>query len=150
MRVAISAEGNQGLDSTVSPHFSRCPYYVLVDLDGAQVKQVEVVNNPAYRRHQPEQMHRFIKDQQADAMLAGGMGQRAIALLNRHGIEAVTGASGTAQQALTQYLEGTLRGAAPCREPVGRVRQEPADGEGENATTGARWTTPCGRTIRKS
>ena len=32
MRIALSADNDNGLDSVISPHFGRCPYYVFVDL----------------------------------------------------------------------------------------------------------------------
>nr|HID14069.1 dinitrogenase iron-molybdenum cofactor [Anaerolineae bacterium] len=46
MRIAISADDPNGLDSVVSPHFGRCPYYILVDVEGQEVKDVRAVNNP--------------------------------------------------------------------------------------------------------
>jgi predicted Fe-Mo cluster-binding NifX family protein len=46
-RAAIPANDGNGLDSVASPHFGRCPYYVLVDLDGREVSQVNAVRNPA-------------------------------------------------------------------------------------------------------
>jgi predicted Fe-Mo cluster-binding NifX family protein len=128
MRIAISADDNRGLDSVVSPHFGRCPYYVLVDLEDRQVRQVGAVENPYYGYHQPGQVPGFIESQGADVMLAGGMGRRAIALFQQCGIEAVTGASGTVHHALEQYLGGVLQGAAPCRESVAHGHEEVAGG----------------------
>ena len=116
MRIAISADDSNGLDSVVSPHFGRCPYYVMVDLDGREVSQVSAVENPCYGQHQPGEVPGFIQSQGADVMLAGGMGRRAIGFFQQYGIQAVTGASGTVRQALEQYLGGTLQGAEACRE----------------------------------
>jgi len=116
MRVAISADNNNGLDSVVSPHFGRCPYYVLVDLDGQEVQQVGAVENPYYSQHVPGAVPDFIRSQGAHAMLTGGMGGRAIGFFQEYGIEAATGASGTVRYALEEYLGGRLQGAAPCRE----------------------------------
>lgn len=128
MRVAISADDSNGLDSVVSPHFGRCPYYVLVDLDGLEVSQVNAVENPYYGRHQPGQVPGFIHSQEADVMLAGGMGRRAIGFFQRYGIQAVTGASGTVHHALEQYLGGALQGAEPCRESIEHGHEEIAAG----------------------
>jgi predicted Fe-Mo cluster-binding NifX family protein len=118
MRVAISADDSNGLDSVVSPHFGRCPYYVLVDLDGQEVSQVNVVENPAYGQHRPGQVPGFINSHGANVMLAGGMGRRAIAFFQQYGIETATGATGTVRHALEQYLGGVLQGADPCRVSV--------------------------------
>ena len=124
MRVAISADDSNGLDSVVSLHFGRCPYYVLVDLDGREVSQVSAVENPYYGRHQPGQVPGFINSQGADVMLAGGMGRRAIGFFQQYGIQAVTGAAGSVRHALEQYLGGTLQGAEPCRESIEHAHGE--------------------------
>nr|HID14077.1 dinitrogenase iron-molybdenum cofactor biosynthesis protein [Anaerolineae bacterium] len=118
MRVAVSADDDRGLGSVVSPHFGRCPYFVLVDLEGREVKAVSAVPNPYYAVHQPGQVPGFIHSQGADVMLTGGMGGRAIAFFQRYGIQAVTGAYGTVRYALEQYLGGELRGAEPCHESI--------------------------------
>ena len=124
MRVAISTDDSNGLDSVVSPHFGRCPYYVLVDLDGREVSQVSAVENPYYGHHQPGQVPGFIDSQGVDVMLAGGMGRRAISIFQQYGIQAVTGAAGSVRHALEQYLGGTLQGAQPCRESITHTHGE--------------------------
>jgi len=128
-RVAISADDGNGLDSVISPHFGRCPYYVLVDLDGREVSQVNAVKNPAYGQHRPGQVPGFIKSQGANVMLAGGMGRRAISFFQQYGIQAVTGATGTVRHALEQYLGGTLLGAEPCSVSIEHSHEEVAAGE---------------------
>jgi predicted Fe-Mo cluster-binding NifX family protein len=130
MRVAVSADDSKGLDSVVSPHFGRCPYYVLVDLEGGEVTEVSAVENPYYGQHQPGQVPGFINSQGAQVMLAGGMGRRAISFFQEYGIQAATGASGTVRHALEQYLGGALQGAQPCSESIAHGRAEEAD-EGE-------------------
>lgn len=117
-RIAVSADDSRGLDSVVSPHFGRCPCFVLVDVDGCEVHEVSVVENPYYTSHQPGQVPQFIHQQEADVMLTGGMGRRAITFFDQFGIEAVTGAAGTVRHSLERYLGGGLEGAKPCRESV--------------------------------
>lgn len=118
MRIAISADDGNGLDSVVSPHFGRCPYFVLVDLDGQEVKAVNAVNNPFYGNHRPGQVPALISSYEVDVMLTGGMGHRAISYFGEFGIQPVTGAAGTVRQSLEGFLGGALQGAAPCRESV--------------------------------
>jgi predicted Fe-Mo cluster-binding NifX family protein len=118
MRIAISIDTNNKLESIVAHHFGRCPYFALVDLEGREVKDIQVIDNPFYNGHQPGQVPGFIYQQNANVMLSGGMGGRAIQFFQQYGIEAATGASGTVQQALEYYLKGELTGAAPCKESV--------------------------------
>ena len=114
MRIAVSAEDDSGLQSEVSPHFGRCPYYVLVDVEGDGVPQVTTIVNPFYGNHQPGQIPAFIHGQGVNVMVSGGMGARATAFFNEYGIEVATGATGTVQEAVKRYLSGELSGEACC------------------------------------
>jgi predicted Fe-Mo cluster-binding NifX family protein len=135
MRIAISAEDTNGLDGVVSPHFGRCPHYILVDVEGQEAKAVQAVDNPYYGQHSPGMVPGFIHSQGVDVMLTGGMGRRAIGFFEQYGIEAVTGASGTVRYALECYLGGTLYGAKPCRESQEHAAV-PAEGEYERDEVG--------------
>jgi predicted Fe-Mo cluster-binding NifX family protein len=118
MRIAVSVETNNELESVVAHHFGRCPFFALVDLEGRDVQAVKVVENPFFNGHQPGQVPGFIKEQNANVMLSGGMGGRAIEFFQQFGIETATGADGTVRQSLERYLGGELTGAAPCKESV--------------------------------
>ncbi len=118
MRIAVSADDARGLDAAVSPHFGRCPYYVLVDVDEGRISSTRVVANPFYGQHRPGQVPAFIQSQGADVMLTGGMGARAVSFFEQCGIEPITGATGSVRHALEDYLAGRLRGAAACGESV--------------------------------
>jgi len=137
MRIAISADDNNGLDSVVGPHFGRCAYFVLVDLEGREVETVQTIANPFYTGHQPGQVPGFVNDHGANVMLTGGMGGRAIAYFQQFGIQPVTGAYGTVRNSLEQYLGGSLMGAAPCKESVEHGHGDvPAEGEYEKDEVG--------------
>jgi predicted Fe-Mo cluster-binding NifX family protein len=142
MRIAVSADNVNGLESVVSPHFGRCPYFVLVDLEGQDVQKVEAVDNPYYAQHQPGQVPAFVNSLGANVMLTGGMGGRAIMFFQQFGIEGVTGAFGTVRQSVERYLGGQLKGAAPCKESEEHghgdslAGQVPAEGEYEKDELG--------------
>ena len=127
-RIAVSAGEDNGLDSVVSPHFGRCPYFVLVDFDEGEVKMARAIPNPYYSQHKPGQVPGFIHSQQADVMLSGGMGGRAIAFFQQYGIEAATGATGTVRHALEQYVGHQLQEAEPCHESVEHGHGEGSEG----------------------
>jgi predicted Fe-Mo cluster-binding NifX family protein len=118
MRVAVSANENNGLDSAVGPHFGRCPCFVLVDIEGQEIQAVQTVANPYYNQHQLGQVPGYIQSQGVHVMLSGGMGGRAVAFFQQYGIQPVTGATGTVRQSLEQFLSGQLQGTAPCRESI--------------------------------
>lgn len=136
MRIIVSADEKNGLDSVVSPHFGRCPWFVLVDMEGRDVVNVTEVQNPFYESHQPGQVPGFVNEQGANVMLTGGMGGRAVQFFQQFGIEPVTGASGTVQRSLESYLGGELTGAEPCAESVEHGHGEPDAGVYENDAMG--------------
>ena len=118
MRIAVSANENKGLDSEIGAHFGRCPYFVLVDVEGQAVTAVQTIDNPYYSQHQPGQVPGFIQTQNADVMLSGGMGGRAVTFFQQYGIEPVTGAAGTVRQSVESFLSGQLTGTVPCVEGI--------------------------------
>ncbi len=117
MRIAMACEDDLGLKGHLSPHFGRCPFYTLVEVEDGEVRRVEVVKNPHYMAHAPGVVPEFIRSLGADVIIAGGMGRRAIDMFARFGIEAVTtGASAPLEEVLVGYLEGRIRGAESCRD----------------------------------
>ena len=114
MRIAIPAESKNGLDSRVSPHFGRCPAFILVEVEAGLIAQVEAVDNPFFGGHRPGQVPAFIQSQGADVILVGGMGRRALAFFEQYGIQAVMGAGDTVEQALRSFLAGRVAGVEPC------------------------------------
>ncbi|MBK5963910.1 dinitrogenase iron-molybdenum cofactor biosynthesis protein [Thiocystis minor] len=118
MKIAITAETSQGLDSQVAQHFGHAPYFILVDIEDGAVTATQDIANPFAEAHQPGEIPTFIKQQNAEVMLSGGMGGRAIEFFTQAGIKTATGATGTVRESLEKYLGGTLVAAAPCAESV--------------------------------
>ncbi len=137
MRIAVSADTKNGLDSVVSPHFGRCPissWWIWMIRTFSGVREVD---NPFYGQHQPGQVPGFINSLGANVMLTGGMGGRAIMFFQQYGIEGVTGAYGTVRQSVERYLGGQLQGAAPCKESQEHGHGHlPAEGEYEKDESG--------------
>jgi len=118
MKIAVTAESNNGLESMVAQHFGHAPYFMLVEVENDEVTTTQGIANPFAENHQPGQIPAFIKEQNADVMLSGGMGGRAIQFFEQYGIKTATGAAGTVRLALENYLGGKLSEAAPCDESV--------------------------------
>ena len=118
MKIAISTEDKNGLDSSISHHFGRCPYYVLVDLEGVSIAEVKAIDNPYFQQHKPGMVPEFIKQQGVEVMISGGMGRRAIDFFDHFGIQVATGAVANVRVTLGLYLDGKLQEATPCRESI--------------------------------
>jgi len=117
IKIAFASKENAGLDGRLSHHFGRCPYYVFVEVEDSEVKNVEVKENPYFASHVPGAVPQFIASEGANVIIAGGMGPRAIDWFTRLGIQPVTGASGKIRDILNDYLAGKIQlGAEPCGE----------------------------------
>ncbi len=114
-KIALACEDNQGLDGQISQHFGRCPYYLLVEVEGSEIKKTDAVDNPYYDDHIPGMVPKFINEQGVNVMVAGGMGPRAIDMFSNFGIEVVTGAVGNTGNVLQAYLKGEISGVEPCK-----------------------------------
>ena len=101
MKVAIPlAEGK------LTAHFGHCQEFALVEVEDNQIKEKEILDPP---RHEPGVLPKWLHEQGADVIIAGGMGMRAIDLFTQNDIKVVTGApSLTPEELVKQYLDNTL------------------------------------------
>jgi predicted Fe-Mo cluster-binding NifX family protein len=113
-RIAFACEDNTGLESQVSAHFGRCPYYTVVEVEGNEIVESEVLENPYFNNHQPGAVPNFIRSQNVHVMIAGGMGPRAIDLFNQFGIDVATGVQGQVKSVTAAYLDGRVSGTSAC------------------------------------
>jgi len=114
-KIALACEDNEGLNGQISQHFGRCPSYIIVDVEGEEIKKADIISNPYYDNHVPGMVPKFISEQGVNVMIAGGMGPRAIDMFSNFGIEVVTGAIGNAGNVLKAYLQGEISGVEPCK-----------------------------------
>lgn len=116
MRIAIAVDGG-----FVSAHFGRCPKFLVVDIDEAgNIVRQELIENPGYTNHQPGLVPKFLQSIGVDCIIAGGMGPRAVMMLESAGIQPILGVTGRAEDALKAYLKGTLKsGESLCDHPHG-------------------------------
>jgi predicted Fe-Mo cluster-binding NifX family protein len=112
--IVVSTEDASGFEGQVSGHFGRCPFFLLANAEGYTVTVSRVVPNPYYAAHEPGQVPHFIHELGADAIIAGGMGPRAIEMFHSFGIDVATGAIGTVSEVLGAYVRGEHRGVVPC------------------------------------
>jgi len=114
-KIALACEDNKGLNGQISQHFGRCPSYLIVDVEGNEIKKSDIISNPYYENHIPGMVPKFISEQGTNVMIAGGMGPRAIDMFSNFGIEVVTGAIGNVGNVLKAYLQGEISGVEPCK-----------------------------------
>ncbi len=107
MKIAVPlAEGKLAM------HFGHCERFELVEVD-PQTRTILGSTFLTPPPHEPGVLPRWLHEQGAEVILAGGMGQRAQDLFVQNGIKVMVGAPArTPRELVTEYLEGTLRSEA--------------------------------------
>lgn len=103
MRIAIPL-----VQGKLSPHFGHCEQFELVD---AEVSSRSIVGRKTVTAppHQPGLLPRWLSEQGATVIVAGGMGSRAQGLFQQNGIDVVVGAPSESAEVIAQrYLAGSL------------------------------------------
>ena len=102
MRYAIPTE-----DGRLTMHFGHADVFTLIDVENGQVCRTQMMQPPP---HEPGVLPRWLKEQSASVIIAGGMGQRAQSLFAENGIQVVVGAEAApAEDLVRQHLAGTLK-----------------------------------------
>jgi ATP-binding protein involved in chromosome partitioning len=89
-------------------HFGHCEQFTLIDVDPAtkSILKREAVTPPP---HEPGLLPPWLAQQGVNAIIAGGMGQRALQLFTERGIQVVVGAPAEEPGKLVElYLAGQL------------------------------------------
>ncbi len=100
MKVAVASDG-----VLVSGHFGHCEGFNLYEIVNEEVVENKFVPNPG---HKPGYLPVFLKEQGANVIIAGGMGETAQVLFQEQGIKVVVGAQGNVDKAVNEFLTGVL------------------------------------------
>ena len=115
MLIAIPTMDDRGLESEVSMHFGRAPFFTFVEVEDGEIRDVDVVRVP-FEGHGPGDLPSFIREHGGHVVIAYGMGPRAVEFFERLGIKVVLGASGKVGDVVRAYLGGDLRTDKGWRE----------------------------------
>ena len=110
MRIAVPVT-----EGVLSSHFGHCEKFVLFDV-GKDGKTVDGRQEIAPPPHEPGTFPKWLHEQGATVIIAGGMGSRAQSLFGQNDIQVVVGASGGEPDAIVRnFLDGRLEtGANIC------------------------------------
>jgi len=93
-------------EGKLTAHFGHCKEFAMVEVQDNHILNKEMLDPPP---HEPGVLPRWLKEQGANVVIAGGMGQRAIELFKQAGIEVLVGAPVDEPEALVNsYLSQTL------------------------------------------
>ncbi len=108
VRLSIPSADDRELESFVSEHFGRAPFYTFIDVsDNGKILNVEVV--PVhFSDHGPGDIPYWVREQGGNIVLAQGIGRKAVDFFNQLGIKVIKGVTGKVEDVVKGYLSGTL------------------------------------------
>ena len=89
-------------------HFGHCQVFAIADVD-KESKTILSMTEETPPAHEPGVMPKWLGEQGANLIIAGGMGMRAQQLFTQYGVEVLVGAaSETPEEVVKHYLDGSL------------------------------------------
>lgn len=130
MRLAVTADTNDGLGSLMAARYDNAPFFVLVDIDpqSPTPRRVRGVENPWWGAHGAAEVAAFLRPMRVAVVVAGTLDPRDARYLQAAEIHPVTGAAGAVGDAVRDFLAGALDGAEACLQ--GLEREALADAAG--------------------
>jgi len=116
--VAVETDGNKEL---IAGHFGGSAKFSVYETDENNniIKKEEYLNPLAGQHGGMCQLPAFIKQFNVNAILAGGMGQKAADNFEKFNISVITAPGKLPEEALMGYLKGELTGYEPCKHEHG-------------------------------
>jgi len=103
MKIAIPTSGDK-----LCMHFGHCEVFTIMDVDEDE-KQIIATDQLVPPPHEPGMLPRWLREQGADMVIAGGMGSRAQGLFVEAGMKVIVGAKPDSPEAIAQsWMQGTL------------------------------------------
>lgn len=112
MKICFPVRGQKGLEEEVHNHFGSAPYFTVYDTEDGSVGILD--NGNLHHNHGSCQPLAALKGQRVDAVVCGGMGQRAVSLLNQDDIKVFLAPEGTVGEVLKKILKNELPELTPA------------------------------------
>jgi len=110
MLIAIPSEAPGGLDAAVSSHFGHCHAFTLVQVDDGRIGEATLLENQDHVEGGCMAPVMNLKNNNVDALIAGGMGQRPLAGFQQVGITVYfKEEAGTVREAVQAVIDGKAR-----------------------------------------
>ncbi len=113
MRVGITLDESNGLESQVSAHFGQCAYFMLVEIENNKIKSYNIIaNKMAHGGGGCPAVGEMIK-YKIDYIISGGMGPGAQMKFEDAGVK-VFGFNGKAKDAIEKLIKNELKKLESC------------------------------------
>jgi len=109
MKVCLSSLGKD-VNSKLSEVFGRCPYFIFVQIDNNQITKTEILENTSASQQGGAGISsaQIVAENNADAVITGTVGPRALDVLNQFNIKIFSGA-GLVKEVVQEFISGKLK-----------------------------------------
>jgi len=108
--VAVPSMYPGGLEAMRSGHFGHCDTFTLVQIENGQIRDVSVVQNPPHQQGGCQAPVHLLHENQANALIVGGIGMRPLMGFRQAGIDVYYGPEGdTVAAVIDHLLQGRLK-----------------------------------------
>lgn len=107
MKICIATTG-PNLDLQVSPVFGRAPYFLIIDSETEELKNISNQATLA-PRGAGIAAAQIVVSEKAEVVITGMVGPNAQYALEQSGIRVISGVSGIAKEALKKFKSGELK-----------------------------------------
>lgn len=115
MKLCFPSQQSEGTDGVPYGHFGSAPYFVIHDTDTGTTEIVDTDKGKTQHAHGQCNPVGALAGHDVDALVVGGIGVRALMLLNQQGIRVYRAQAGTIQD----NIEAASRGELTEMEPAG-------------------------------
>ncbi len=106
MKLCIPTETNEGKAAPVYGHFGSAPYFTIYDITNDSIEIID--NGTQHHAHGMCQPVNALAGRVVNAVVVGGMGARAVMMLNENGIKTYRAVPGSVAEVIKLYKEGVL------------------------------------------
>ncbi|WP_024787184.1 MULTISPECIES: NifB/NifX family molybdenum-iron cluster-binding protein [unclassified Lebetimonas] len=107
MRIVIPTNTPDGLMAKRGAHFGRAPFYVMVDIENGEIKDVDFAQNSGHGDGACGNAVSNIKNLGADALIVAGIGPRPLEGFINEGIDVYyDDSTNTVEEAVNRFLKG--------------------------------------------
>lgn len=103
MKIAATYDAST---NTIFQHFGKTQTFKLYEIENNSIVKSQVIDNGGFGHHD---LATYLKNLGVDILILGNRGQGAIDALNNAGIRQLAGITGNPDEAVTAFLNGTLK-----------------------------------------
>jgi predicted Fe-Mo cluster-binding NifX family protein len=107
-KICIPTLEKNGLNSNISLHFGKTPYFAFLKEKNGEIE--DIIFSESGGKHNGGSLTpaEIILDFDANILICGNLGSKAVNMLQQNNVKVFSGASGTVQEVFEQWMHGKL------------------------------------------